>query len=48
VAWKEWPAGAWLGKASAKNRVIEFLRAVKPLNGWLATHVGASTQDLTR
>ena len=27
VAWKEWPAAAWLGKAAAKTRVVDFLRA---------------------
>jgi uncharacterized protein (TIGR02453 family) len=43
VAWKEWPAGAWLGTARAKDRVVEFLRAAKPLNRWLAEHVGPST-----
>ena len=43
VSWKEWPAGAWLGRATAKNRVIEFFRASKPLNEWLAAQVGPST-----
>ena len=23
IAWKEWPAGAWLGKKSAKDRVVD-------------------------
>jgi uncharacterized protein (TIGR02453 family) len=40
VAWREWPAGAWLGRASAKTRVVEFLRATRPLMRWLADHVG--------
>jgi uncharacterized protein (TIGR02453 family) len=43
VAWKEWPAGAWLGRATAKKRVIDFLHAARPLNEWLATNVGPST-----
>ncbi|MFN2607128.1 MAG: DUF2461 domain-containing protein [Acidimicrobiales bacterium] len=43
IAWQEWPAGAWLGRASAKNRVAAFLRAARPLNGWLAAHVGGSS-----
>ena len=40
VAWVEWPAGAWLGRAGARDRVIAFFRATRPLNAWLATHVG--------
>ncbi len=43
IAWKEWPAGAWLGKRSAKNRVVEFLRTAHPLSEWLDANVGAST-----
>jgi uncharacterized protein (TIGR02453 family) len=43
VAWKEWPAGAWLGTRRAMDRVVEFLRASRPLNEWLRTHVGEST-----
>ena len=40
VAWREWPAGAWLGTPEAKDRVIELFRTAEPLNVWLATHVG--------
>ena len=40
VAWREWPAGAWLGAAKAKDRVIELFRTAEPLNVWLANHVG--------
>lgn len=43
VAWREWPAGAWLGTRRAKERVVEFLNVSKPLNGWLRAHVGPST-----
>ena len=43
TAWREWPAGAWLGRRGAKDRVVEFLRASKPLNVWLRTNVGPST-----
>lgn len=43
VAWKQWPAGAWLGTRRAKDRVVEFLRASAPLVGWLRTHVGEQT-----
>jgi uncharacterized protein (TIGR02453 family) len=42
VAWKQWPVAAWLGTATAKQRVVEFFRACRPLNDWLATHVGPS------
>ena len=40
VAWREWPAGAWLGSAKAKDRVVELFRTAEPLNVWLASHVG--------
>ncbi len=39
VAYKEWPAGAWLGRATARDRIITFLRATRPLDDWLAAHV---------
>ena len=37
---KDWPVGAWLGTAKAKDRVIATLRAGAPLNGWLSRYVG--------
>lgn len=43
VAWREWPAGAWLGTRRAKERVVGFLRDSQPLNGWLRAQVGPST-----
>ena len=43
VTWKEWPAGAWLGTRKAKDRVVGFLEASKPLNAWLRANVGLST-----
>jgi uncharacterized protein (TIGR02453 family) len=43
ITWKEWPAGAWLGTRKAKNRVVEFLQASKPLNAWLTKNIGSST-----
>ena len=43
IAWREWPAGAWLGTRGAKDRVVELLRLSKPLNEWLRTQVGPST-----
>jgi uncharacterized protein (TIGR02453 family) len=42
IAWREWPAGAWLGTSRAKARVAEFFRLSKPLSEWLLTHVGPS------
>ncbi len=42
IAWKQWPGGAWLAKRSAMDRVVELLEASKPLNNWLAKHVGDS------
>ncbi len=43
VEWREWPAAAWLGTAKAKDRLVEFLVASKPLTGWLNANVGPST-----
>jgi uncharacterized protein (TIGR02453 family) len=40
AAWRQWPVGAWLGTAKARDRLVEFLRAATPLNDWLAKHVG--------
>ena len=42
IAWREWPAAAWLGTAAAKNRVATFLRGARPLCEWLDKHVGES------
>lgn len=43
IAWREWPAGAWLGTRKAKDRVVEFLKASRPLSDWLRANVGEST-----
>jgi uncharacterized protein (TIGR02453 family) len=48
IAWREWPAGAWLGTAGAKKRLVGFLRATRPLCTWLDTHVGPSTSTDAR
>jgi len=42
IAWKDWPAGAWLGTRKAKDRLVGFFEAAKPLDRWLRTNVGAS------
>ncbi len=41
--WRDWGAGAWLGTAKAKDRVVGFFRDSSPIRDWLETHVGAST-----
>ena len=43
VAWRDWPAGAWLGTKRAKDRVVELFRVAKPLNAWLKANVGPSS-----
>jgi uncharacterized protein (TIGR02453 family) len=43
ATWRRWPVAPWLGTAKAKDRVIEFLRASRPVQQWLDTHVGPST-----
>ena len=48
VSWRQWPPGAWLGKPGAKVRVVEFLRASRPLNDWLEANVGPSTLEQPR
>src|SRR5918992_5521446 len=42
IAWKQWPVAAWMGTAKAKQRVVDFLVAARPLNQWLDTNVGPS------
>jgi uncharacterized protein (DUF2461 family) len=48
VAWREWPPGAWLGTARAKDRIVEFFKLSKPLETWLRTNVGSSTMPEQR
>jgi uncharacterized protein (TIGR02453 family) len=40
VAWRDWPAAAWLGTAAARKRLEEFYRTCQPLNDWLHSAVG--------
>lgn len=42
IAWKQWPVAAWMGTAKAKQRVVDFLVAARPLNAWLDQNVGPS------
>jgi hypothetical protein len=43
VAWREWPAGPWLGTKRAKDRVVELLRGSRRIERWLRTNVGPTT-----
>ena len=40
IAWRQWPIAPWLGTKKAKDRVVEFFNAAKPLTGWLDDNVG--------
>ena len=44
VAWKQWLVESWLETAAAKDRIVSFLRATRPLTVWLSTNVGPSTE----
>jgi uncharacterized protein (DUF2461 family) len=43
IAWREWPAGPWLGTRRAKDRVVEFFQRSEPIKRWLKKNVGPST-----
>jgi len=43
ITWREWPVAPWLSTAKAKTRVVDLLRASRPVAGWLDEHVGPST-----
>jgi uncharacterized protein (TIGR02453 family) len=42
TTWKEWPPAAWMGTPAAQERIVDFLRAGRPLRQWLDTYVGPS------
>jgi uncharacterized protein (TIGR02453 family) len=42
VAMKQWAPASWMGTAVAKKRIVEALRAARPLTEWLAKQVGTS------
>ncbi len=44
VASRSWEPAAWLRTAGAKKRVLEALRATKPLLTWLEANVGPSNE----
>jgi uncharacterized protein (DUF2461 family) len=43
--WREGEPEPWLATKKAKDKVVAVLRAAKPLEDWLAEHVGESTLD---
>jgi uncharacterized protein (TIGR02453 family) len=45
TSWQRWPVEPWLGTAAAKERVVAFLAASRPLGAWLDTNVGRSTAE---
>jgi len=42
IAWKQWPVAAWMGTAKARQRLVDFYIAARPLTNWLDTNVGPS------
>jgi uncharacterized protein (TIGR02453 family) len=42
IAWKQWPVAAWMGTGKAKQRVVDFFHAARPLTEWLDKNVGPS------
>lgn len=42
AVYKQWPIAAWLGTAAAKNRIVDFLHAARPLHDWQEQYVGAT------
>ena len=43
ITWREWPVAPWLATRGAKKRVVDSLRASRPIGDWLDTNVGPST-----
>ena len=41
---RRFPPARWLGTPAAADRIVEVWRAATPMNGWLAEHVGPSTE----
>jgi uncharacterized protein (TIGR02453 family) len=46
AAWKDWPIAPWLHTGAAEQRVVDTLRASRPLTDWLDAHVGPATAAL--
>jgi uncharacterized protein (TIGR02453 family) len=45
IVWREWSVGPWLSTRKAKTRVVDLLRASRPVVGWLDEHVGPSALE---
>lgn len=43
ATWREWEPAAWLSSPKAKDRVVTFFQASRPIAAWLEDHVGPST-----
>ena len=41
---RRFPPARWLGTPAAADRIVEAWRAARPMNAWLAQHVGPSTE----
>ncbi|SDT48691.1 DUF2461 domain-containing protein [Actinoplanes derwentensis] len=40
TTWQEWEPAEWMGTAAARDRIVTFFRASRPLKDWLDHHVG--------
>jgi uncharacterized protein (TIGR02453 family) len=47
IAWRHWALAEWLHTGAAKERVVDFLRFVAPLQGWLDERVGPGSDAPT-
>jgi uncharacterized protein (TIGR02453 family) len=45
IVWRGWPVAPWLHSRKAKTRVVDLLRASRPIADWLDEHVGPSTLE---
>ena len=45
ITWKQWPVSSWLGTSRAKQRIVDFFHASRPICDWLDKHVGETTMD---
>ena len=46
IGWYEHPPRAWLHKPEARDRVADAWRSLGPLNDWLRTNVGPTTEPM--
>ena len=45
ITWRQWPPGPWLHTAKARTRVVDVIRASKPLHEWLSENVGPTALE---